>query len=194
MSNKRENVRLMPTDNQDYDLVRDFLNGDESSFNKIVNKYKHRIYWHARRMTGNHLDADEVVQEVLLVMYSKLKDFQFRSSLYTWIFRIVSTRSLNYLKRRSFRKLISFEDPSTDNLSDDSDIVHTLEAKEKLEKIDNLLQKLPAKQREIFVMRNYDELSYEEISELTGKSIGGLKANYFHAANKIMEMIKDYED
>ena len=52
----------MPEDNSDYDLVKGFLNGDETSFNKIVNKYKHKIYWHARRMTGNHLDADEVVQ------------------------------------------------------------------------------------------------------------------------------------
>lgn len=184
----------MLVEKQDYDLVKDFINGDESSFNKIVNKYKHRIYWHARRMTGNHLDADEVVQEVLLVMYNKLKDFQFRSSLYTWIFRIVSTRSLNFLRRRSLRKLISFEDPSTDNLSEREDIIQNIEAREKLKHINDLLQKLPAKQREVYIMRNYDQLSYEEISELTGKSIGGLKANYFHAANKIMEMIKNYED
>jgi RNA polymerase sigma-70 factor (ECF subfamily) len=66
--------------------------------------------------------------------------------------------------------------------------------KEKLKKIDRLLQKLPVKQREIFILRNYDELSYEEISEVTGKSIGGLKANYFHAINKIMELVKENEN
>ncbi len=184
----------MLEDTSDYDLVKSFLNGDESSFNKIINKYKHKIYWHARRMTGNHLDADEVTQEVLLVMYKKLKDFQFKSSLYTWIFRIVSTRSLNYLKKRSLRKLFSFDDPAAGLIGSNEDVVNDIEMKEKLQKIDGLLQKLPAKQREVFIMRNYNELSYEEIAELTGKSIGGLKANYFHGVNKILEQMKEYEN
>ena len=64
----------------DFDLVNKFIAGDESAFNKIVLKYQQKIYWHARRMTGNHLDADEVVQEVLIVLYKKLKDFQFGRS------------------------------------------------------------------------------------------------------------------
>lgn len=184
----------MPEEISDFDLVKGFLDGDETSFNKIINKYKRRIYWHARRMTGNHLDADEVVQEVLIVMYKKLKDFQFKSSLYTWIYRIVSTRSLNYLRKRSIRNIFSLDDLSIEHVKSKEDIVNDFEVKEKLVKIDRLLQKLPVKQREIFVLRNYDELSYEEISELTGKSIGGLKANYFHAVNKIMELVKKNEN
>lgn len=184
----------MPEDTSDFALVKSFINGDEASFNKIINKYKSKIYWHARRMTGNHLDADEVVQEVFLVMYTKLKDFQFKSSLYTWIFRIVSTRSLNYLRKRSLRKVFSFDDPAADAVSSKVDVVNNFEMKEKLHKIDQLLLKLPVKQREVFIMRNYDELSYEEISKLTGKSIGGLKANYFHGVNKILELMKDYEN
>jgi RNA polymerase sigma-70 factor, ECF subfamily len=184
----------MPEEISDYDLVRSFLNGDEASFNKIINKYKQKIYWHARRMTGNHLDADEVVQEVLLVMYNKLKGFQFKSSLYTWIFRIVSTRSLNYLRKRSLRKVFPFDDASTEVFRSNEDIADSLEMKEKLKKVDKLLQKLPVKQREVFIMRNYDELSYEEISKLTGKSIGGLKANYFHGVSKILELMKDYDN
>jgi len=184
----------MSEDTSDFELVKSFINGDEASFNKIINKYKHKIYWHARRMTGNHLDADEVVQEVLLVMYKKLKDFQFKSSLYTWIFRIVSTRSLNYLRKRSVKKIFSFDDPSTGLISSNEDVVNNLEMREKLQKIDKLLQRLPVKQREIFIMRNYNELSYEEISKLTGKSIGGLKANYFHGVNKILELLKNYEN
>ncbi len=184
----------MPEEIQDYDLVRNFLNGDEASFNKIANKYKHKIYWHARRMTGNHLDADEVVQEVLLVMYNKLKDFQYRSSLYTWIFRIASTRSLNYLRKRTLKKIFSIDDPAAESLRSSDDIFSKLEMKEKAQKIDSLLQKLPAKQREVFILRNYDEMSYEEISQITGKSIGGLKANYFHGVNKILEMMKNEEN
>jgi len=184
----------MPEEISDYELVQAFLNGDETSFNKIINKYKHKIYWHARRMTGNHSDADEVVQEVLLVMYKKLKDFQFKSSLYTWIYRIVSTRSLNYLQKRSLRKIFSFDDGSKDLISSSENIANNLEVKEQLQRIDKLLQRLPVKQREVFIFRNYQELSYEQISELTGISVGGLKANYFHAAKKIMELMKNYDN
>lgn len=194
MSNNRESNRAMSVDISDHELVRDFLNGDEASFNKIVNKYKHRIYWHARRMTGNHLDADEVVQEVMLVMYKKLKDFQFKSSLYTWIYRIVSTRSLNYIKKRSIKNFFSFEDSENDIQNNSDDIIADIELKEKIKHIDEILQSLPVKQREVFIMRNYDHLSYEEISELTGKSVGGLKANYFHAVKKILERIKENEN
>jgi RNA polymerase sigma-70 factor (ECF subfamily) len=184
----------MPEEISDYELVQAFLNGDETSFNKIINKYKHKIYWHARRMTGNHSDADEVVQEVLLVMYKKLKDFQFKSSLYTWIYRIVSTRSLNYLRKRSLRKIFSFDDGLKDLISSSENIANNLEVKEQLQRIDKLLQRLPVKQREVFIFRNYQELSYEQISELTGISVGGLKANYFHAAKKIMELMKNYDN
>ena len=93
-----------------FKLIRDYLAGDESAFNMIVNKYKDKIYWHARRMTGNHLDADEIVQEVLLVLYKKLKDFQFKSSLYTWIYRITSTRTINYLKKKKIKQIFSIDD------------------------------------------------------------------------------------
>jgi RNA polymerase sigma-70 factor (ECF subfamily) len=178
-------------DNSDFELVKKFLDGDESSFNRLINKYQQKIYWHARRMTGSHLDADEVVQEVLLVLYNKLKDFQFKSSLYTWIYRITSTRSINYLNKRKIRSFLSFEDMNTSEVSVREDIVSDIDTKDKIKKLDQFLQTLPAKQREIFIYRNIDGLSYEEISEITGKSIGGLKSNYFHAINKISEMMKN---
>ena len=184
----------MTDTNSDFDLVNSFIAGDESAFNRIVMKYQQRIYWHARRMTGNHLDADEIVQEVLLVLYNKLKNFQFKSSLYTWIYKITSTRSINFIKKKNLRQFFSFDDNETISLRSKEDIVRDVESKEKLEKLEKILQKLPAKQKEVFILRSFDELSYEEISEITGKSVGGLKANYFHAVKKIMEMFKDYEN
>ena len=177
----------MTDQNIDFELVRKFIDGDESSFNKIVNKYKDKIYWHARRMTGNHLDADEIVQEVLFVIYKNLKGFKFKSSLYTWIYKITSTRSLNYLKRRKLKEILSLEDQS-EKLQETTD---NIEVKEKLEAVNKVLQKLPAKQREIFILRNYESLSYKEISEITGKSIGALKSNYFHSIQKIIEMMRE---
>ncbi len=184
----------MAEDSNDFQLINDFIAGNESAFNKIILKYQQKIYWHARRMTGNHLDADEIVQEVLIVLYNKLKDFQFKSSLYTWIYKITTTRSINYIRKRNLKQIFSLEDNETKLVKSKDDIINDLESREKLEKLENVLQELPLKQREIFIMRNFDEMSYEEISKITGKSIGGLKANYFHALKKIMELMKNYEN
>jgi len=174
----------------DVELIKSFLQGDESAFNRLAKQYQEKIYWHARRMTGNHLDADEILQEVLIVLYNKLKTFKFNSSLYTWIYTITNTRSINFLKRKKLRIFLSLGDIK--NRADESEnIIADLETKQKLEKIEKALQKLPVKQREVFIMRNYDDLSYEEIAKITGKSIGGLKANHFHALNKLKEMIPD---
>lgn len=175
--------------NNDFELIKSFLNGDESSFNRLAVKYQEKIYWHARRMTGNHLDADEIVQEVLIVLYNKLKTFEFKSSLYTWIYTITNTRSINYLKKKSLRNFFSLDD-ITNKKFDQKDVIDNLESKQNVDKIEKALQKLPVKQREVFIMRNFDELSYEEISQITGKSVGALKANHFHALNKIKEIVK----
>ena len=183
----------MTDSNSDFELVNSFIAGNESAFNKIVLKYQQKIYWHARRMTANHLDADEVVQEVLIVLYNKLKDFQFKSSLYTWIYKITSTRCINFLRKKNLRQYFSFEDNETKGLKSSEDLIKNLETKEKLNKLHNVLNKIPLKQREVFILRNFDELSYEEISEITGGSVGGLKANYFHAVKKIMELMKNNE-
>ncbi len=182
----------MNTDN-DFEIVNRFIGGDESAFNILAKKYQKRIYWHARQMLNDHLDADEVTQEVLIVMYKKLKTFNFKSSLYTWIYKIVTTRSLNQIRRKKLKKILSFEDAEERELSAKVDIIEDISNKQKLEKVEKILQKIPPKQREVFIFRNYDELSYEEISEITGKSIGGLKANYFHALKKVLELANEKE-
>jgi len=142
-------------------------------------------------MIGNHLDADEIVQQVLLVMYKKLKTFNFDSSLYTWIYKITSTRSLNLIKRNKLRSYISIDNSIENRVTTKEDIIDDLEAKERLVKVKKLLQRIPPKQREVFILRKFDELSYEEISGITGKSVGALKANYFHAFNKLKELMKN---
>ena len=179
---------------EDLNLIEAFKNGDETSFNRLVLKYQQKIYWLARRMTGNHFDAEEVVQEVLMVMYKKLKGFEFRSSLFSWIYKITSTRSINFINRRKVRESFSIDDNSFINIKSEGSISDNLEAKEKLDKLNKVLQQLPVKQREVFILRNFDEMSYEEISNITGKSVGGLKANYFHAYKKILELIKEGND
>jgi RNA polymerase sigma-70 factor (ECF subfamily) len=182
----------MPNNPEDYELIKSFLNGDEKAFNLLATRYQSRIYWHARRMVGNHLDADEIVQEVFIVMYNKLSSFNFQSSLFTWIYRITSTRSLNLIKKNKLKKLFFIDADSVDKRADD-DIIINYEQKEKFRKMEKYLQLLPEKQREVFIFRNFDGLTYEEISAITGKSEGALKANYFHAFNKIKELMNKNE-
>ncbi len=182
----------MPDLITDFELIKRFVDGDESAFNILVSRYQEKIYWHARRMTGNHLDADEILQEVLLVLYDKLKTFEYKSSVYTWIYTITHTRSINYIKRNKIKSFFSLSEAK--NIEDKkNDVVVNLEQKQKLDLIEKALQQLPVKQREVFIMRNYDEMTYDEISKVTGTSTGALKANYFHALNKIKELVKDAE-
>lgn len=185
---------VMNSDNKDYELIRNFLAGNEQSFNILARKYQEKIYWHARRMLGNHDDAHEIVQQVLLVMHNKLNSFNFSSALYTWIYKITSTRCLNLIKKRRLARIFNFSsDESFENRSYEN-IIENLEAKEKLLRMEKLLRNLPLKQREVFIMRNFDDLTYEEISSITGKSVGTLKANYFHAFRKMKELIEKDED
>jgi len=173
-------------DNKEKELVNSFLNGNESSFNEIIKNYQKNIYWHARRMVGNHFDADEITQEVIIVIYKKLKNFRFQSTLKTWIYKITFSKTLNFLRKQKLKKIFNFSEMPNQSFRNNEDIIENFEQKEKIENIQNKLKGLPNKQREVFILRHFEELSYEEISQITGKSIGGLKANYFHAIKKIL--------
>ena len=177
----------------DYELIRDFLSGDQQAFSRLARKYQEKIYWHARRMLGDYDDAHEIVQQVLLVMYNKLNTFNFNSSLYTWIYKITSTRSLNLIRKRSLKNIFTFSSDETVRNRGYENIIQDLESKERFLTMEKNMQKLPVKQREVFILRNFDDLSYEEISKLTGKSIGALKANYFHAFKRIKELMEKDE-
>jgi RNA polymerase sigma-70 factor (ECF subfamily) len=172
-------------------LVEKFLNGNEIAFKQIADRYSKKIYWHARGMLNNHFDADEITQEVLIVMYKKLNTFNFESNLYTWIYRITTTRTLNLIRKKKIKEFFSISDNKYDNLEAVNDIQNNYENKDEIRRIEKVLTKIPLRQREVFIMRNFEEMSYKEISDITGKSIGGLKANYFHALKRITELLKD---
>ena len=176
---------------EDKNLVKDFLNGNEIAFKNIVDRYSQKIYWHARGMLNNHFDADEVTQEVIIVLYNKLSTFNFDSNLYTWIYRITSTRTLNFIRKKKVKEFLSISDEKFNNLESESDIQYNYEKKDEIKRIEQALQKIPTKQREVFIMKNFEEMTYKEISEITGKSVGGLKANYFHALKRITELLNE---
>ncbi|HXG00264.1 MAG TPA: RNA polymerase sigma factor, partial [Bacteroidota bacterium] len=118
------------------------------------------------------------------------KEFRGESSFYTWLYRITVNASLNAVRRERVRKFFRLDElleqpESTDSMPDD-----LLEGVEQRSLIDEAVATLPEKQKAVFIMRYYDELSYEEISKILKTSVGGLKANYFHAIKKIGEYLK----
>ena len=134
----------------------------EQVFNNIVKDYSERLYWHVRRMVNSHEDADDLLQEIFLKIWTALPTFRGEAQLYTWVWRIATNETLNHVEGDPF--------------------FNGTEAQRELMKG---LAKLPEKQRQVFVMRWWDELSYEQISAITGTSVGALKASYHIAQEKL---------
>ena len=176
--------------NNDTEFIRLFKSGDVKGYNEIVRKYQKQIYWVIRKMVLDHDEADDITQEVFIKVYSALKDFREESNLFTWLYRIATNYSINHIKKTKTRNTVSVEmvlepmesgDKAADELMDDENRRQILEA---------AIKTLPEQQRAAFNLRYYEQLPYDEIAEILGKSVGGIKANYFHAMKKIGEYVK----
>lgn len=174
----------------DAELISNYKNGDISGYNEIVLKYQQQVYWVIRKMVNSHDDADDLTQEVFIKVYSALKDFREESNLFTWLYRIATNYSLNHIRKVKVRNTVSFEviKESVESYEKKSDEAIDEVTRRKL--LLEAIETLPAQQRAVFNMRYYDELSYEEISNILNKSVGGIKANYFHAVKKLSGYIK----
>ena len=176
----------------DTELIRLFREGSNKdyAFNLIVRKYQEKLYWHIRKILVSHDDTDDVLQNTFIKVYEALPRFREDSSLYTWLYRIATNEALTFLKKRSIRRLVSMEDVSTylertlesDAFSDGDDIQM---------KLQKAILRLPEKQRLVFNMKYFDEMKYEEMSQILETSVGALKASYHHAVRKIEQFLTD---
>ena len=168
------------------------MEGLEQVFNNIVKQYSERLYWHVRRMVGSHEDADDLLQEIFLKIWTALPSFRGEAQLYTWVWRIATNETLNWLRKEKVRALLRFS--SADELAAQkvaADPYFNGTAAER--EVAKAVARLPEKQRQVFIMRWWDELSYEEISAITGTSVGALKASYHIAQEKIKLNLSDSE-
>lgn len=172
-------------------LIQDFNNGNEQAYNQLVLRYKEKIYWIVRRMIPDHDEADDVTQNVFIKAYQSLKSFKGDSSFYTWIYRIAINLSLNEIRRKKLRRTFSLDEEIHPVRSTDAHPLEAMERDERTKLIRDAIELLPDKQKKVFLLRYYEELPYEEISKILKTSVGGLKANYFHAVRKIGERIKN---
>ena len=169
------------------EIIRLHQNGRvEEAFNGIVNTYSERLYWHVRRFLCNHEDTNDLLQDIYIKVWTALPTFRGESQVFTWLWRIATNEVLNHLRKQKFKAMVSL-DSSIDILRKKIDDDPYFNGNELQRELHKAIQKLPEKQRVVFNMRYFDELKYEEISEITDTSVGALKASYHHAYNKIKE-------
>lgn len=158
-------------------------------FNLLVRKYQEKIYWHIRKMVIDHDDSDDLVQEVFVKVWKHIGNFRQDAKLYTWIYRIATNECLNFLRKKKNRFFLPIHDVQNE-LSVKLDSSQYIDGDEIQLILQKALLKLPDKQRLVFNMKYFDEMKYEKISEITGTSVGSLKANYHHAVKKVEAFLK----
>ena len=164
----------------------------EEAFTQLVNNYSERLYWHVRTIVGTHEDADAVVQDAFLKIWNALPSWRGEAQIYTWVYRIATNEALNFLRKEKVRSALRFR--SLDEEMErriDGDPYFNGSALERA--LSKEIAKLPEKQRLVFNLKYFDEMKYEDMSEMLGTSIGALKASYHHAVRKITEFFKAYD-
>lgn len=174
----------------DIELVRQFKNERTRNYalHLIIKKYEKKVYWHIRKILIDHDDTDDALQTTFIKVWENLNNFREDSKLYTWIYRIATNEALALLKKKRTKFFLPIVDVEAElsNKIDDSSQYSGTEIERKLQKA---LLKLPEKQRIVFNMKYYDDLKYEDISEILGTSVGALKASYHHAVKKIEKFL-----
>ncbi|MFR9552704.1 MAG: RNA polymerase sigma factor [Rikenellaceae bacterium] len=154
----------------------------------IMELYSKPIYWHIRRMVVRHEDAEDVMQECFINVYKSIGGFKRESSLKTWIYKIATNEAIRHCKKQRL---------DTQSYDDKSRLVNLFESENEIDfsSAEAVLQKailaLPEKQRVVFSLRYFDELSYEQIAAVTGSSVSTLKTNFHYANTKVKEYVQN---
>lgn len=174
----------------DIELVRQFKNERTRNYalHLIIKKYEKKVYWHIRKILIDHDDTDDALQTTFIKVWENLNNFREDSKLYTWIYRIATNEALALLKKKRTKFFLPIVDVEAE-LSNKIDVSSQYSGTEIERKLQKALLKLPEKQRIVFNMKYYDDLKYEDISEILGTSVGALKASYHHAVKKIEKFL-----
>lgn len=164
-------------------------NTQHAAFSQVVKMYSQRLYWVIRRMVLSHDDANDILQNVFIKAWSNINTFKGESKLSTWLYKITVNESITFINKQRMQNFISIDDTDSfllERMHSDS-FFDGDDAQIKLQKV--LLQ-LPEKQRLVFNMKYFEEMKYEEISQILGTSVGALKASYHHAVQKIKSLLE----
>ncbi len=160
----------------------------EAAFTQLVREYQEPLYWQIRRMVLVHDDADDVLQNTFIKAWTAIDSFRGESRLQTWLFRIAINESLNHLSKK--KQTLSLDEPENSpaaSLASDS----YFDGDELQQQFQTAISALPEKQRLVFNLKYFDEMKYEDMSDMLGTSIGALKASYHHAVKKILAFFEN---
>jgi RNA polymerase sigma factor (sigma-70 family) len=171
---------------EEKEFIQQLLNPttQNEAFQKLLLTYQKPLYNHIRNIILNHDDTDDVLQNTFIKVYQNLNKFKGESKLFSWMYRIATNEALTFLNQKAKRGGISSEtlqNKTIDNLTSDSHF----DGDELQIKLQKAIITLPEKQQLVFKMKYFEELKYEQISEILGTSVGALKASYHHAVKKI---------
>lgn len=159
------------------------------AFGEVINRYSEPLYWQIRRMVNSHDDANDLLQNTFMKAWQALDNFRGDARLSTWLYKIAINESLSHLERERRRQDISIDDEA-------ASIANAIEADEWIDgdalsvKLRKAVAQLPEKQRLVFNMKYFDEMKYEQMSEILGTSVGALKASYHLAVKKIEQYLE----
>ena len=176
------------------DLIKNLKNKNTQNvaFENLIQQYKEPLYWHIRRILLDHDDSNDVLQNTFVKVFKGIQNFKGDSKLYTWIYRIATNESVNFLKIKSKKYFQGSEEMTNYMLSNLKDDPY-FDGDELQLKLQFIISKLPEKQKLVFQMKYEQNMKFKDISEILGTSIGALKASYHIAVGKIKKEIKEIQ-
>lgn len=162
----------------------------KQGFEQIVAQYSEQLYWQIRRLVLSHEDANDLLQNTFIKAWINIDYFRAEAKLSTWLYRIALNECITFLNKQKVMNTISIDEP-------EAAILQKLESDPYFsgDKVQMLLQKalltLPEKQRMVFNLKYYQEMKYEDMSDIFGTSVGALKASYHHAVKKIEKFLEE---
>ncbi len=189
----------------DETLLAHFLRGDESAFDALVLRFSPRLYPVALRILNDAGEAEDVLQEMWIALHTSLRDFRGESKLSTWLYRVVHNRCLNrlkFLQRRHVGQQHDIDDPAlTASLADprtqaqgEFDPQRKMSREQQRQYIEAALQKLPEEQRTLIVLRDLEEMSYDDIAAISGLAMGTIKSRLHRGRIALANLLSPYLD
>jgi len=185
---------------EEMDLVKRARRGDLAAYDELVRRYQERIYATIYHMTANHEDANDLAQEAFIKAFQALRSFKGGSSFYTWVYRIAVNKTINFLKQRKHKPLMSLDDLDF-NAEHDPDLVALISDKtprreaglaELQEKLNAALQRLSEPHRLVVTLHDVQGLSHEEIAKIMDCNIGTVRSRLFYARQQLQAYLSDY--
>lgn len=172
------------------DFIRELLDPKTQNiaFQKLLRDYQRPLYNHIRNIVLNHDDTDDVLQNTFIKVFQNLKNFKGESKLFSWMYRIATNEAITFIQQKAKKNGISNEalqSKIVDNLKADT----YFDGNDIQYKLQKAIALLPEKQQLVFKMKYFEEIKYEDMSEILGTSVGALKASYHHAVKKIEDFM-----